>query len=170
MNAFSISKDFGSYDPSGRNARVLKFLAEHPAGVLASVDPDGNPHATVIYYSAEDNFAVRFLTKRGTKKNSNLQYNDRVALVVFDDISQTTAQLIGTVSEITDVREVNKVFRSTLRASMRTSRSGVPPISKLHAGEYAAYLMTPVEVRMAAFSQPKTGTYEQLFDIIEQPV
>ncbi len=169
MNAFSISKDYESFEYSSRSVHILKFLAEHPAGVLASVDPDGNPHATVIYYSADDDFAVRFLTKKGTKKSSNLQYNDRVALVVFDDISQTTAQLIGTVKEITDAKEVNKIFRSTLRASLRTSKTSVPPISKLQAGEYVAYLLTPVEVRMAAFSRAPAGTREQLFEIVEHP-
>lgn len=166
MSPFSIALD-SKRKAAEKNSHLFKFLREHPAGVLASVDPDGNPHATVIYYSIDPNFAIKFLTKRGTKKSSNLQYNDRVALVVFDDISQTTAQLIGTVEELADPEEINKVFRNTLRTSLRTSRNGVPPIAKLQAGDYIAYRMKPVEIRMADFAKPRTGNHEQIFEITE---
>ena len=43
---------------SETNLRIYDFLKSQPTGVLALVDPDGNPHATVVYFSIDDDFNV----------------------------------------------------------------------------------------------------------------
>jgi hypothetical protein len=49
---------------------------------------------------------------------------------------------------------------------MQTSEAGVPPISKLHAGDYVAYRISPKQIRMAMFIRPDPGGYE-LFETID---
>jgi general stress protein 26 len=132
--------------------QALDFLKDRPAGVIATVGPNGDPHAAVIYYAIDDAFAVTFLTKRGTKKSDNLVHHNHAMLVVFDLPSQTSVQIAGKVEEITDKSEVQQVFRDTLRASLHSGRTAIPPIVKLHAGTFVAYKLTPVRVRLAAYN------------------
>lgn len=152
---------------SDRRVRILNFLNEHMAGVLSTVDPDSNPHAAVVYFSVKPDFTVTFLTKRRTKKSDNLRHNNHVMLAVFDEVLQTSVQIKGVASEITDTDKAHEVFRSMLRASLRTSENGVPPISKLSAGEYVAYTIKPVEVAMSVYSRPDVHRNEHLRELLD---
>lgn len=147
-------------------SRILDFMEHHPVGVLATVAPSGDPDATTIYYATQDDFVITFITKHDTKKTDNINHNNHVILVAHEAASQTVLQVRGIAEEITDVNEANEAFRATLRASLRTSESGVPPVSKLHMGEYVAFRIRPKEIRMAVFVRPDTGGYE-LYETLE---
>jgi general stress protein 26 len=146
---------------SESNQRVYDFLKSHPVGVLAMVDPNGNPHATVIYFSIEEDFSISFTTKRDTKKHDNLQHNNHVMLVAYEAETQTTTQVIGTAEDITDAQQAQETFTNTQIAASETSEeAGEPPISKLYAGEYVAYSLKPAQIRMAVFARPDSGGYD----------
>lgn len=151
------------------NQRIYEFLKTHPIGVLASVDPNNDPHAAVIYYSVDDDFNLFFTTKRDTKKHDNLKHKDHVMLVAYEASSQTTVQVTGTAEDITDTPEAFEVFKGTVKAALKTSESGVPPISKLYAGNYVAWRINPVQIRMAVFVRPDPGGYDVYETIDFQP-
>lgn len=157
-------RQVASYTES--NQRIYDFLKMHPIGVLATVDPNGNPHAAAIYYAINDEFTVTFMTKRDTKKHDNLLHNNHVMLVVFEAFTQTTAQIIGIAKDISDTSEAEAVYKNMVQAAERTSDSGVPPISKLYAGNYVAYQIEPVQIRMAMFIRPDSGGYD-MFETID---
>lgn len=165
MNILNDKKPSITAHSSESNERIFSFLQSNPVGVLATVDPNLNPHAVVIYFSVKDDFTITFTTKRDTKKHDNLLRNNHVMLVSYEASSQTTAQVTGTVEEIMDEGESNAAFTNMLRASARTSESGVPPISKLYAGHYVSYRITPVLIRMAVFIRPDPGGYD-MFETI----
>jgi len=142
------------------NKRILHFLQSHPIGTLATVDPNGNPHAAVIYYFVDDNFNVTFTTKRETHKFDNLSHHNHAMLVAYEAASQTTAQITGIVTEIHDAQEADSAFRSMLAASMATSEAGLPPLTKLYAGRYVAMRLKPVQIRMAVFARSDPGGYD----------
>lgn len=154
---------------SDRNTRIRSFLEGHFSGVLATVDRDNKPHATVIYYGVEPSLDITFLTKRGTRKSNNLEHNQHVELVVFDEPSQTTVQVTGAVTKIVEPKEALQVFRNALRASLHTSESAIPPIAQLDAGGYVSYRIVPESVRMAIFTRPNHGSYERLFEEADLP-
>ena len=147
-------------------SRILEFLQHNSVGVLATVDPNGEPHAAAIYFTVDDDFNILFLTKTGTKKHDNLKHHNHAMLVAYDAKSQTTAQVKGTVTEITDVTRMQRVFSDILKISMKTSEAGVMPLDKLQAGEYVAYSLDPKEVRMAVFIRPDPGDYSQIFETV----
>lgn len=147
-------------DSSESSKRIYDFLTQHPIGTLATVDSHNNPCASVIYYMVDEEFNITFTTKRDTKKHANIQRNSHVELAVYQAASQTTAQITGVATEITDVSESNEAFSNTLRAAIRTSEAGVPPISKLYAGPYTAYKITPNQIRMAVFIRPDSGGFD----------
>ncbi len=150
---------------SEERAHILKFLQQNPVGVLATVDPSGEPHASAIYFTASDDFIISFLTKTGTKKHENLQHNGHAALVSYEASSQTTVQAKGIVTEVTDAQRIQGIFSEILKISMRTSEAGVPPLDKLQAGQYVAYQFNPKEARMAVFARPDPEDYEHIFEI-----
>jgi hypothetical protein len=135
-------------------------------GVLATVSPDGDPYAAAIYYTVDSALDISFLTKTGTKKADNLEHNNHAMLVVYEAESQTTVQVMGSVSKITDVIEADEVFSQVVYASVDTSHTDIAPILKLDEGEYVTYRLKPTQVRMATFSHAASGDYNTIFKTI----
>lgn len=139
---------------SERNQEIYEFLQSQPVGVLATVNSMGDPHAAVIYFGVDEEFNITFVTKTETRKYENLEQNNHVMLVAFEALSQTTVQITGLTENITDDPEANEVFSNALRAADKTSKTTIPPISKLFAGDYATYRLQPTQISMAVFAQP----------------
>jgi uncharacterized protein YhbP (UPF0306 family) len=150
-----------------RQWRIYHFLHANPVGVLSSVTPDDTPHGTVIYFSIDSHFTIYFITKDRTRKHDNLKHNSHVMLTVFESVSQTTAQIVGVATELTDTRTISRIAGAVVSACTRTSDAGLPPISKLQAGMYVGYKITPAQIRIATYSQANPGDFESLFDSIE---
>lgn len=147
-------------DSSERNQSIHDFLSTHPIGVLATADPNGEPHAAVLYFSIDKNFEIMFTTKSETKKHDNLQHNPHAMLVSYEASSQTTVQVTGSVEEVTDPDLSERILAGTTMAAMQTSESGVAPIAKLEAGDYVAYTLQPTHISMAVFARPDPGGYD----------
>lgn len=152
---------------SDRQERIHGFLKSCPVGVLSTVAVDGNPHGAVIYFTIDEDFVVSFVTKVQTRKYDNLAHNNQVTLTVFDQQTQTTAQIIGKAVEIKDGYDINVIAGAILAASMKTSDGGLPPISKLSAGEFVGFKIKPDQISMAVFGRPDPGDYSELFETIE---
>lgn len=154
-------------DYSDRRQRMYDFLKTHPAGVLCTVSPDGDPHGAAIYFSIDKSFVISFITKAETRKYDNLIRNDHVMLTVLDAPSQTTIQVTAKAEPITENYEINAVAGRIQAASLETSDAGIPPIAKLHAGAYVAFRLKPTQIRMAVYSRPDPGEYTEIFESIE---
>ena len=66
------------------SARQRAFLEERRFGSLATVNADGTPHQTVMWYLLEGD-EIMFNTARERRKPSNLARDPRVSLLVFDE-------------------------------------------------------------------------------------
>jgi general stress protein 26 len=152
---------------SDKNKRIRKFLTQKNVGILATVDPNNDPYAAAVYYAIDHDFDLFFTTKDKTKKTDNLRHNNHAMVVVFDEETQTTVQLRGVAHEVTDAKQAERIFENTLSAAQYSSESGIPPISKLDAGEYIAFVLKPVDVRMAVYTRPESGDYSELFEIAD---
>ncbi len=149
-----------------KREEAYEFLQKQKVGVLATVDPNGDPHAAAIYFAVDKTLSVLFVTKTGTKKADNLEHNNHAMLVVYDSPTQTTVQLTGMVTKITDFVETNEIFTKIIYASIEASGIDVPPVAKLDNGEYVAYKLKPTQIRMAIFTRPESGNYQGLFKTI----
>jgi len=150
-----------------RQQRAYDFLSHNNSGVLATVDPNGEPHGTVIYYAIEKDFNISFLTRTGTKKYDNLVRNNHLVLVVFEAASQTVAQVIGKAVEITGGYDINTIASAIFKSSLETRKDKTPPIAKLQAGEYAAFKIEPAQIRVAYYSPNDQGDHDSIFESIE---
>lgn len=89
---------------------IRDFLGKSSVGVLATCDKSGQPHAAAVYIINDEELNVYFITKEGTQKSQDIRDNPKVALAVYDEASQTTLQTVGSVSNVEDTAEANKVF------------------------------------------------------------
>jgi PPOX class probable F420-dependent enzyme len=62
---------------------LRSFLAVPRFGVLATIDPDGMPQQSVVWYELQDD-EILFNTRRGRKKDRNLVRDSRCSLCVED--------------------------------------------------------------------------------------
>ncbi|MEO7363982.1 MAG: pyridoxamine 5'-phosphate oxidase family protein, partial [Candidatus Saccharimonadales bacterium] len=146
---------------------IYDFLFESSIGVLSSTDPNGDPHGAVIYFTITKDFEVAILTKSGTRKYDNLMRNSHVMLTVFDSKTQSTAQLTGIAHEVKNGFDMNAIAARIQGTSLKTSETGLAPLSKLEAGSFVAFRIEPVQVRMAVYASSGAGNHAQLFETVE---
>jgi uncharacterized pyridoxamine 5'-phosphate oxidase family protein len=146
---------------------MYDFLKSNPVGVLSTVTKNGDPHGVAIYFSVDEHLTLAFLTRRGTRKYANIAHHNVVMLTVFCRQTQTTLQVSGRASEVRDELQLNRIAAATLGSALATSHNGLPPITKLQAGEYAAFTIKPTQICMAMYERPEPGKYADLFESVE---
>lgn len=78
-----------------------EFLAAKRFAVLGTINRSGSPHLTVMWY-ALDGDEIMFNTKVGRAKESNLERDPRVSLLVYDESGYKYMRIDGPVRTITD--------------------------------------------------------------------
>lgn len=143
---------------AAKRERIFQFISKHPTGVLTTVDPDGNPHGSVIYYTTDEDKYVLFITKERTKKHDNLSHHNHAMLVVYDQESQAVLQISGIAEVVTDSSDSQVDFAAVMMSSMEASGYPFSPISKIAAGAYVVYKLKPTQIRMTTYGYPGQGT------------
>jgi PPOX class probable F420-dependent enzyme len=88
---------------------VRAFLEEKRFAVLATINPDGTPHQTVMWYAVEDD-RIMMNTKRRRRKDRNLLRDQRISLCVEE------GQRFVTISGRAIVDENPVLGQETIRA------------------------------------------------------
>lgn len=133
---------------------VRNFLNGRYSGVLATADGAGIPHGAVVYYSLQKDFSLLFGTKHETQKYKNIEENKQVAVVVYDEVEQTTVQITGRVEVVEDHAIRQKVINNMFTSSVERSLTVLPPAEKIWGGEYIALRIVPMAIKMAVFARP----------------
>lgn len=136
---------------------ALEFMKEHQAGVLATVDADGQPHASAVYYLCDDDFNIYFLTPLNTRKSVSIKKNPKVAFVVGRQDAPQTVQLEGVAQEIQYEEEKTKKVSDLVGVLMGASKF-YPPITKLDKAEIVLYWIQPKWVRWADYTMVADGS------------
>lgn len=79
---------------------ALSFLRRHKTAVLSTVSASGEPHAAMIFYVADTNFNIHFLTRVDTRKFEAIKKNPRVALTIATADIPQTLQIEGVARSI----------------------------------------------------------------------
>jgi len=154
---------------SKQHQRIASFLKANHIGILATADKTGTPQAAAMYYALDDELNIYFITKKGTAKGRNLEQNPLVAFTVYEAASQSTLQVSGTAQQLDDVSAFQRIFKTILVASRITSDSPVPPVTRLNSGEYVAYKIKPQTMRLAQYTKPDKGDFENIFTTTSSP-
>jgi PPOX class probable F420-dependent enzyme len=62
-----------------------RFIGDNPyVGIVTTLRADGSPHSTVVWVDVTDDGTLSFNTARGRAKDTNLERDPRLSLVVVD--------------------------------------------------------------------------------------
>jgi len=72
--------------------KVADFLRKKKSMVLATVTPEGKPHAATVFYEADENFNFYILTSATSGKLKNILHNGHAAFAVGTGPESITVQ------------------------------------------------------------------------------
>jgi nitroimidazol reductase NimA-like FMN-containing flavoprotein (pyridoxamine 5'-phosphate oxidase superfamily) len=150
-------------------AVIRDFLNDHECGVIATADTAANPYAAVVYYSMDDDFNLTFTTKTETQKYKDMEQNNQVTFVCFDELTQTTVQVSGHVEKVTDPQIHQASINRIYQLSASVSGVALPPIEKLFAGNYVTMRLIPQVIKMGIFLRPDAESNEDVYEILTFP-
>ena len=145
-------------------ASALAFLKRHRMGILASTAAGGHPHASAVYYEAEDDFSVYFTTRINSRKYIAMSAEPRIAFVVSTEDVPQTIQMEGIAVDISRERDASK-HKEKLFTALDSNAFFYPPISKLDSGTSVIMMIRPTWVRWADYAFAKSGTSNVLIEI-----
>lgn len=144
---------------------ALSFLKHHKTGVLATVAPNGDPHASMVYYVADDEFNVYILTLMNTRKYAAVEGHPQVAFTVSAPEVPQTLQMEGVAMDISLDAEVSKK-KEELFAMLNTNPWFHAPITKLDPSTTAVIWIRPTWIRWGDYAFAETGS-EHVFTQID---
>ncbi|WP_262266157.1 pyridoxamine 5'-phosphate oxidase family protein [Microvirga yunnanensis] len=98
--------------------KILTLLDQHRIMTVATLRPDGWPHATTVGYANEE-LTLYLLCGLNSQKAANLARDDRVSLTIDHDTSDIMAisglSMAGRAQAVTDRAEAGKVMQMLVR-------------------------------------------------------
>jgi PPOX class probable F420-dependent enzyme len=85
------------------SAWAEQFLREEHVAAVSTLNKDGSPFITTIWYLLEEDGMIVMNTPRGTQKVKNLQRDPRIAICVGDETRSVSLYGTVTISEDKDV-------------------------------------------------------------------
>lgn len=82
-------------DKTQATEQALAFLKKHQVGTVATAGADGKPHASPVYYIAEEDFSIYFPTSHNTEKFKSLVLNPHIAFSVGTGPEYTVVSIEG---------------------------------------------------------------------------
>lgn len=148
--------DMEKEQKTGARAAALEFLRQHKAGVLATVSPEGQPHASAVYYICDEKFNIYFLTLISSRKYAAIKANPKVAFVVGAQDVPQTVQLEGEAEELLFEGE-KKELVSNLTKVLTSNTHYYAPVTQLDKAEVVLMWIKPHWVRWADYAAFKEG-------------
>lgn len=138
---------------SNTNQKVHDFLRDNPMGVVSTVSDDGTPWGAAVYFIADDDFNIYFVTRAETTKYQNVKQGRVAAFTVADRKTQTTVQLTGEVTEVSADDYMNNLFDKFMELRHSDDHNWSPPINKVHVGKYMPLRIKPTRLQYANYGQ-----------------
>ena len=140
---------------SESEAAIATFMDNHPQGMLATIDTNGHPQGSVINVCKVDNNRFAFMTKRDTRKHTNLQANAAVVFVAFDPFSRTEAELEGVAYVIDDTNETQQILKIFDEAAKKGRWHVSPYVSA--RDDFVLYAIYPRKLHMVTYWDQASG-------------
>jgi uncharacterized pyridoxamine 5'-phosphate oxidase family protein len=146
--------------------KIHDFLKQHPMGILSTVSADGTPWGAAIYYVSDDDFNFFFVTKMKTLKYQNLDNNPLAALTIADPETQITVQAMGKISRLPIKDYADVIFAKLAKIKPKDDHTWVPPITKVHEGDYIPLRLTPSKLQFADYKAVKSDIHASYIEKI----
>ena len=134
---------------------LVSYLNQLNVATLSTCSSDGKPYAAIIYFIADHELNLYFLTLSETKKAQHLQKNNNVALTTIDLETLITIQTTGTVHEVTDPQQYTLLIKEISEANARKNKPHwPPPIAHIqNGGSIIVFKYKPTWLRVGDYSK-----------------
>ena len=143
-------------------SRLLDFLRRHDTMTLATTGPGGEPQAAAVFYAADDQLNIYFLSAPSSRHGRNLNRNSRVAATVQADGQPWREirglQIEGTARETEGARETARAggvyglrfqfMRGILDDRDLTPEAGASSVLRSALAESRLYVLQPTWIRL----------------------
>lgn len=130
---------------------ALAFLKSHSLASLATVSPEGQPRARLLYYASDDAFNTYFLSLANTRKVADIRANPKAALVVASDDKEHTLQIEGVFEEMTDTATFGPMI-TELSKNLYPETGPSAPITHMDKAHPVFFKLTPTWIRWNNFT------------------
>ena len=89
------------------------YVGQQKIGQISTVDPDGTPHTTPVFYVMLDG-EIYFGTQRPRKKFRNIEKNNKVCFSIDTPDPPYKGVVVQGIAEVTDDAEIHERFREAL--------------------------------------------------------
>ncbi len=138
-------------------ADALAFLTRHKTGILATEAGDHQVHASMVYYTADSDFNIYFLTLMDTRKFKALQAHPQVAFTIATPDVPQTLQIEGMAMDITLDIEANKKKDELLQV-LNSNPWFYAPVSKIDPSQTVVVWIRPTWIRWADYAFADAGS------------
>lgn len=140
---------------------ISEFVKAQAKAVIATVDAEGQPSTSVIFYVLDKNDEFHFITKSQTTKFENLKLNNKSAVTVVDSEKPIAVNMTGIVVEVTDQKIRDTMMQEVFQLSY-SELHDYAPIIKLHKGSFTVMKFIPSQAKMTDFTKPMGQAKEDL--------
>lgn len=113
---------------------------------MATVSPDQIPKVAFVYYGSDEQLHLYCCTFKGSRKFKNIEFNNKVAFVIGQEVQAMTLQLEGTARIITDKLEKADVMdKYAKKATANPDSVFFPPIISLAAESLMEFIEITIE-------------------------
>ena len=140
--------------------KVMRYIDEHPVVVISTIDDYHRPYGAVVYAVSGDHetkMHIYFLTKEDTAKYHNLRARPAISITSYDEGDVSCLQAQGHAEIERDPRVIDRVMKQLTRTHAHAPE-WLPPIAKLHAGNYIMIGVTISNARIAEFKGASIGS------------
>ena len=140
---------------------ALGFLKRNKTGVLATISEGNMPHASLVNYTADDDFNIYILMQTNSRKYAALSAHPEVAFTVARIDVPQTLQVEGMAMDIS-LDDVASKRKEVLFEVLNANPWFYPPMSKLDPATSAIIWIRPTWIRWADYAFAEEGT-ERVF-------
>ncbi len=142
---------------------ITEFLQARNRAVIATVDEEGQPSTSTIFYILTKRHELYFMTKSQTAKYKNIKKNYKVALTVVDNEKPQAVNVNGVAAEMVETSERDEILKQLIKLSYE-SLHDYAPIIKLHRGGFAVFKIVPHKAVFTDFTPPMGKVVEETKD------
>lgn len=144
------------------------FLLRYNVGVIATAGQEHQVHASTVYYVADKDMNIYFLTSPESRKFAALRAHPQVAFVVSTPQVPQTLQIEGMAMDMTLEHGAQEKKEELLQV-LEANKEFYPPLSKLNPTSVAVVWVRPTWVRWADYAFEEAGAQHVLKEFtIEQ--
>ena len=144
-------------DMDTKRSLALGFLKSNIAGVLATSSREGKPHASVVYYTCDDDFSIYFATLISSRKYTAIKAHPNAAFVVGTLNIPQTLQIEGMVTELHANDEALGKKLPDLLQRLTSNSKYFAPITKMDPSDIVVMWLQPKWIRWADYATSESG-------------